>query len=69
LIQVGKLRGFGFGKSTDQQKFDFGIENDLILSLFFLRKLNSKERISIDFTMKNVNMIFDFHGVFLKNKN
>jgi hypothetical protein len=66
---VGKLRGFGFGKSTDQQKFDFGIENDLILSLFFLRKLNSKERISIDFTMKNVNMIFDFHGVFLKNKN
>ena len=66
---MGKLRGFGFGKSTDQQKFDFGIENDLILSLFFLRKLNSKERISIDFTMKNVNMIFDFHGVFLKNKN
>jgi hypothetical protein len=66
---VGKLRGFGFGKSTDQKKFDFGKENDLILSLFFLRKLNSKERISIDFTMKNVNMIFDFHGAFLKIKN
>jgi hypothetical protein len=66
---VVKLRGFGFGKSTDQQKFDFGIENDLILSLFFLRKLNSKEIISINFTMKNVNMIFDFHGAFLKNKN
>ncbi len=65
---MGKLRGFGFVKSTDQQKFDFGVENDLILSQFFLRNLNSKERIPIDFTMKNVNMIFDFHGNFLKIK-
>jgi hypothetical protein len=66
---VGKLRGFGFGKSTDQKKFDFGIENDLMLILFFLQKSNSKEKISIDFTMKYVNCIIDFHGKYLNRKN